>query len=309
MRTTILLLLTLPFFIASCDKVDEPFPENLNINDSAIVWDDSVTSESNTGERYVLMEEFTGHTCNNCPAAAAEIDRLKNKKYGKKFIPIAIHASDFAKPYDDSNRPPGYPDGSYTQDHRTDESLEYESVPVFEIAALPKGLVCRIGRSLPVSKWVQECDAVYNNPGQTVANIHIQNFFDDSSKVFKVDVSIEWLVDYQGDMNLQVQVLEDSVVGWQLDGATDIEDYVFKHMFRGSVNGAWGSPIKAAKAGSRTETSFTRSIENYLGRGNSLANFLKSDFTSFSIVAYLYKRSPEYEVMQVNEAHLTEHTP
>lgn len=303
MKKLLFFIPVLAFFISSCDKIDDPFPPNLDVSDTGIVWDDSVESESNGGVRYVLMEEFTGHTCTNCPAAATEIERLRKKVFGKKFIPIAIHATEtFAAPKDLS----GAPAGSYQTDHRTPESLEYENESAFGVLkGLPRGMVSRRGESVVKDKWKSECDKVFNNPGSTVANINIKNYFDDSTKIFQTRVSIEWLQAYSGDMNLQIQVLEDSVVDWQLDGSTHVEDYVFKHLFRGSVNGAWGTPLPAADAGSVTDTTFTRSIENYLGNGVTVDNFPKTDFSSFMIVAYLYKRAPEYEVMQVNEAHLT----
>ena len=117
-------------FTISCDKVDDPIPPNIDIVDTSIIWDDSVFSKTNNGIRYVLMEEFTGHTCTNCPAAATEVDRLRNKKYGEKFIPIAMHATEpFAAP----KAWPGAPGGSYQSDHRTDESLDYENEPLFGI--------------------------------------------------------------------------------------------------------------------------------------------------------------------------------
>jgi hypothetical protein len=76
-------------------------------------------------------------------------------------------------------------------------------------------------------------------------------------------------------------------------------------MYRGAVNTAWGSSIGAAGTGDTTNFSFTRSVENYLGKGNSLATRTKTTFSDFSIVAFIYKESPDFEVMQVNSAHLT----
>ena len=288
-------------FVA-CDKVDDPFPPDLDAGEKE--WDDSTESQPNT-ERYILLEEFTGHTCTNCPRAAAEIERLRNDKYGKKFIPIAIHATEaFAAPKEIK----GAPAGSFTTDHRTDEGNDYENELAFGVGAgLPRGMVSRTKEAIVDTKWVQECDKIYNSGVPPVANINLKTYLHNPSGTFKVAVQIEWLQDYTGDMNLQIQVREDSIVDWQLDGSTYVPDYVFQHMFRGSVNTAWGSPLAAAKKGTVTDTSFSRSIEPYLGRKRekSLANFEKSNFDDFSVVAFIYKRSPDFEVMQVNEAYLT----
>ena len=298
---TIIALLSLVF---SCDKVENPFPEDLSVSDSSITWDDSVSSAPNAGVRYVLLEEFTGHTCTNCPDAAREAERLRNKVFHEKFITISIHATEtFAAP----KVLAGAPAGSYQTDHRTDEGDSYELETTFGVQkGLPRGMISRTGECVVKDKWKSEADKIYLSTDPTMANVSIMNYFDDSSKYFKVVVDIEWLVDYSGGQNLQVQVVEDSVVDWQLDNGANVPDYVHRHMFRGSVNGAWGTELNAsAKAGDHTIMEFTRSIEKYLGRGKTLADFKKPDFSSFQIIAFIYKRSPDFEIMQVNEAHLT----
>ncbi len=293
-------------FIASCDVVEDPFPPNLDAGE--LPWDDSSFSEPNDGVRFVLMEEFTGHTCTNCPDAAKEVERLRKKKYGKKFIPIAMHATEtFGAP----KVVDGAPAGSYQSDHRTDESLDYENEPIFGDFALPKAMISRRGdepKMQNVTRWVPYCDAIFNtDDSASVADINIKTYFHTPSSTFKVAVEIEWIEDYAGDMNLQIQVVEDSIIDWQLDNGAHIPDYVFDHMYRGAVNGSWGTPLEAAEAGSTTDTSFSREIELYLGkvRQFSLNNYEKTNFDDWHVVVYLYKDSPDYEVMQVNEASLT----
>ena len=45
----------------------------------------------------VLIEEYTGVQCVNCPAGAALIDGMK-QQYGSRLVPIAVHAGGFAFP-------------------------------------------------------------------------------------------------------------------------------------------------------------------------------------------------------------------
>ncbi|MFA5783227.1 MAG: hypothetical protein WC868_13255, partial [Bacteroidales bacterium] len=72
-------------FLFSCDKINPPYIEN--------------TTNNNTGDtvKKVLLEEFTGHQCPNCPQGAIIAQQLK-AIYGEKLILISIHAGDFAEP-------------------------------------------------------------------------------------------------------------------------------------------------------------------------------------------------------------------
>ena len=67
----------------ACDKVSAPYKE-------VVIHD--------TGARKVLVEDYTGAKCGNCPRASKEIYNLK-AVYGDNLIIMAIHAGGFAEPY------------------------------------------------------------------------------------------------------------------------------------------------------------------------------------------------------------------
>ena len=46
----------------------------------------------------ILLEDYTGHKCGNCPRAAEKAEELK-EIYGDQLIPIAIHAGFFASDF------------------------------------------------------------------------------------------------------------------------------------------------------------------------------------------------------------------
>ena len=48
-----------------------------------------------SAERNVLIEDFTGQRCVNCPAATKKIEEL-HSQYGDRIIPVAIHSGPFA---------------------------------------------------------------------------------------------------------------------------------------------------------------------------------------------------------------------
>lgn len=94
-------LLALGFVIASCDKVEDPYPAGISQGDYDLYPDgDSVhyaanawptfTANTNT-DRNVLIEDYTGHQCTFCaPAAdAAEAIKVANPN---RVVVMAVHA-------------------------------------------------------------------------------------------------------------------------------------------------------------------------------------------------------------------------
>jgi hypothetical protein len=127
-------------------------------------------------------------------------------------------------------------------------------------------------------------------------------YYDDSTATFRLVVKISWLQVVADTLNLQVQLLEDSIIDWQYDERATpqyVENYVHRHMFRRSVNGTWGVPLPAVNAGTVTEFEYTQILDPD-------SKGFKKEHISF--VAFIYfDPADEYEVMQVNEVHLLNH--
>jgi thiol-disulfide isomerase/thioredoxin len=70
--------------LSSCDQIKPPYEQT---NNQPI---DPTTKN-------VLLEEYTGFRCGNCPAAAEESHRIK-AKYGNKVVVLAIHVGQLAMP-------------------------------------------------------------------------------------------------------------------------------------------------------------------------------------------------------------------
>ena len=78
--------------INSCDEVEGPFIES-----------NPLTGEYATDApiRKILIEDFTGVNCVNCPEASRVLENLK-ETYGNHIVPLGIHAGSYAIPIDDS---------------------------------------------------------------------------------------------------------------------------------------------------------------------------------------------------------------
>ena len=118
-------------FISSCDIIEEPY---LNNNGGG------VDTTSNQYVKNILIEDFTGHLCQNCPDAARELEAIHDV-YGAQIIGLAIHVGNtFARPYPLS-------EAKFTYDFRSKWGEELDNFFNITDAGLPKGMINRIDYS------------------------------------------------------------------------------------------------------------------------------------------------------------------
>ena len=82
------LLYIIPVLIlafAACDYIDEPYTEG-----------SETTDPTDTVKRKILLEDFTGHQCPNCPAAAVIAHQLQ-ELYPEQVVLVTVHAGIFAQ--------------------------------------------------------------------------------------------------------------------------------------------------------------------------------------------------------------------
>ena len=128
--------LTAVLGLSGCDTVDQPFKNAINVDWASVVYGDTVRQTEST----VYIEDFTGHTCKNCPKATKVLVKL-DSLYGDRVVPLAIHA-----------RSSGFSnvDTSYPTDFSTPESeslWNYFGPPI----GLPNGMVQRA--DYPTNQW------------------------------------------------------------------------------------------------------------------------------------------------------------
>lgn len=92
------------------------------------------------GGRCVLIEDFTGQDCPNCPAATAIIEQLQEQYTGDTVIAVAIHSGHF-----------GVWDKPGQTGLRTATGDEYYNH--FNIESQPSGVIDRFGGVLQMSAW------------------------------------------------------------------------------------------------------------------------------------------------------------
>jgi hypothetical protein len=258
--------------ILSCDRVKPPY-EDVNAD--------------LTGGRKVLVEDYTGHKCGNCPRASKAIYDLKSL-YGDKLIIVAVHAGGFATPF-----PPNAP--YYTYDFRTPEGTQLDTDFGISAAGNPNGLVNRrnINGSYIISStdWAGQVADVLSSTAVVPVKLTITNSYDDASRTLTTDISSEFFTTIQGTYKLTVYMVEDSIINWQKDYdviPNDIPDYVHREVLRGSMNGTYGEVISPTIIGNVINTTYTAS--------------LGSDWNAkhLSVIAFIYDEATR-EIIQVEQ--------
>lgn len=266
----------------SCDKVKDARDPNVQVI---------------SGNRKVLIEDYTGHKCGNCPAAADTLRYLHNV-YGEKIIPIAIHAGSFANI-----------NASYPTDFRTATGNAYDTEFGISSAGNPNGLINRVGHGTggfikAYSSW--EAETVQMLSTAAKFELKINNSFTASSNLLNTKVTVKSLTTNSGMYKLVVLLTEDSIVAEQLDyrivsppaPSQKITNYVFNHVLRDAINSTWGDAVFASGAflnDSITKV-YTKSINNSYRPEKC------------HVVAYIYDADPNsptyYEVLQAEEKHV-----
>lgn len=265
--------------LLGCDYVDDPVAPSGGGNGGG-----------GTVKRRALLEEFTGHRCNTCPAAHAVAANLATA-FGNELIVVGVHATDFfAAPLN-----PPAPNGAYSTDFRTPAGSAYATA--FSISFLPTGLVSRkpFNSSITISS---------GNWSSAIADIVAQDAACDiwfsslthnaGANTVSAEVKVAVLAPISGDHNLTVYLTEDHVIDWQLNSLVsppDVPDYDHRHVLRTNLNGTWGESAitGSAQAGDTLTFSFSGIAMNPAWNAANCA-----------LVAYLYNTATN-EVSQAAE--------
>ncbi|MBK9422054.1 MAG: Omp28 family outer membrane lipoprotein [Flavobacteriales bacterium] len=268
--------------LSGCDIIDTP---------KATIGPD--TGPGGGVTRNVLLEDCTGHLCNNCPDAAIRAQQLK-AIYGERLVVVGVHmVNSFAQPQSPN----------YTTDFRTPAGSDYEQT--FQITSLPTGMISRkpLNGSIRISRYSWST-AVADLIDQT-ADIDLQVDtiqYDAGTNTVSGTVRGIILNPFSGPQNITLYITEDHVIDWQLDNSAtppDVPNYDHRDVLRAALNGSWGQAFANAtdQVGDTIDLPFSYQLpSNVLQPANC------------ALVAYVYSTTgaDQYEVKQVVERKLVE---
>ncbi len=271
-------------FVGSCDKTDSPFMADRDSGTG--IGADSVV-------RKILIYDFTGHACGNCPRAHRVIKNIKNV-FGDVIVPVAIHATFFARPQNN-------PDGSYSYDFRTEigdilGGRDFSTDCYYGALNLPVGLVNSLAPASlsPDAEWsIQVQNYIDTEPE---FEINIFNSYCSSGENVITIINIKTLIENQRNLYLNAFIIEDGIVQWQTDyeaSPSDVENYGHDHVLRGGFIDAFGTSINAnniLNPGQTILKEFTHPIDEEWIKENC------------SVVAFVY----DYDTKEVLQAEIKE---
>lgn len=197
-------------------------------------------------KKNILLEEFTGISCGNCPQGHKVANALNMAQPESTFV-IAVHAGSFSKPVGD------FPD------FRTDEGEQLVEEFGVEVLGYPSGTVNRHafeGTSVvaPKSKWIKYGKQI--NSEDAPVNLWIKSEFDGNTNQLKVRVEGYYTTDEQTEKQyLNVVWTQDNIMGPQSGGGVG-EEYIHRHMLRGYLTPVWGDLLASPKKGDYFEKEY-----------------------------------------------------
>ncbi|MBR1803595.1 MAG: Omp28 family outer membrane lipoprotein [Muribaculaceae bacterium] len=189
-------------------------------------------------QRAVLIEDFTGQRCVNCPTATDVIKRLQDQYGETAVIAVGIHSGPFARSVKGSRYALG-----------TDEGDEYYAA--WKLDHQPVGMVNR----LRVSDYNEWSTQVYNEIQRTsLVSIAVTTVTDETTRQLHVNTTMMAL-DGTVKGKLQLWLVEDSIQAFQYLADNTIDrEYIHNHVFRRAINGTWGQDVDIAEGNSSTVT-------------------------------------------------------
>ena len=240
----------------------------------------------------VFIEDFTGHTCGNCPLAAKEAKRLEGL-YGKRVVIMGVHCSYFAKPKASGT--------AFREDFRTAAGTALDDKFQVSSAGLPKGIISRrrFGNSsvdvLNSDAWEAKVAQIIAEPPVGI-KIEMTPNYNAGTGLLSVGSVTTFQKAYEGQLKMAVYLTEDSLVNWQkFYGNTpeDIPNYVHMHVLRTDLLPSGGTDYLS------TESSFE--VGRLFNNAWTTQVDPKIKVKNCHVIMVLYRADTD-EVVQVEEA-------
>ena len=271
----LLFALFIAAFTTQCDVIDQPF-KNGGPQDTT----------STMQQRNVLIEDFTGHRCKNCPKASKKIEELVDAFGSDRIIGLAIHAG------------PGNFTGTnadYPTDFTTPEGKQIQNF--FGTNFLPVGMVNRENWTSSGNSHWSSFDEWPTLSAEAMdstlrVELEVEASVDLSDTTVTVNVKAIPQQAILHDLNVVVMIKESGIVSPQLlsDDTRD-PNYVHNNVLRAFVTPTWGEQLGNSPMLPGDELTCSHNIA-----WNT--NWVKSNS---AVVVYVYNPI-NYRILQVVEA-------
>lgn len=236
----------------------------------------------------VIIEEFTGRSCPNCPDGHRIANAIMEAYPGRVWA-INLHSG--------GNSPYSYPNLNTSYG----DAISYG----FGIDSWPQAVVNRsTEEGLSRTEW-----ATYTNSQLALSadcNIGGQVVIDEASRTATINIEVYYTANSAENTNyLTVIMLQDDIVGSQQGGNTNPDQYIngqYHHydVFRDVITPTWGDPISPTTSGSLITKSYTYNIPQSIGNPNPVTVDI-DNIWFLAFVTEKYQGTPTRPVLNANK--------
>ena len=239
-------------------------------------------------KKNVLIEDFTGQNCVNCPAAADVIHQLQQSAAGAHIIAVGIHGGSLSYSVDK------LPFGLATaigETYNTD----------WGVKTWPSGMVDRHGGLLNLTAWVSA--AVNRLQLEPEVEMQLSTSYDGNvsdTQWGKAGITVTLSEKQAGALKnayVNVWITEGNIVARQTKPEGSDNAYVHQHVLRDVLTPAYGEKVMSQDAEGMATCTFSYDIPKTYGRSS------KTDVLNMTVVAFVTK-GEKGEVMQAEEARI-----
>lgn len=225
-------------------------------------FDDSVSIENilaNT-KKNVLVEDFTGQRCVNCPEAANEVHTMQSLCGKERVVSVAIHGGSLGVSEDQS--PLGLANATGIAYHEH-----------WGVQSWPKGLVDRAGGLKDYDQWMASAITRFVTPLKV--DLAAETTYDPATRKLHVKADVTGLAQANG--KLQVWLTESDIVALQYTTSGSDRDYVHNHVFRASLNDPFGDELSVGEGDTQTREYDIELKEKWVADNLSVVVFFYND--------------------------------
>ena len=229
----------------------------------------------------VLIEEYTGVRCQNCPAGAQLLEELK-RIHGDRLVIISIHGGFFAQPANLENK------------FRLDNTFGAELIRLFnEPLGYPSAMISRktfdgqSSRFLGGGFWAGYIDEELNREPQIGMELEIVP--DLNQRKLQVKVHAEALSAQSQALSLSIALTENNIRDAQLTPTGVDTNYIHRHVLRSFITSISGDPVGNLPANGKRTFEYST---GYSGDWKTV---------DLRLIAFIHEPAPSFRVVQVVE--------
>ena len=274
MKYLAILLPVAAWALSACDNIE-----------SNERWEEKLPVEI---KKNVLIEDFTGQNCVNCPAATDVIHQLQQGAAGAHIIAVGIHGGSMS--YSIDKLPFGLATAigeTYNKD--------------WGVSSWPSGMVDRQGGLLEFTAWPSA--AASRLQLDPAVDMQLSTAFDGNASDTqwgKAEITVKLSELQAGALEnayVNVWITEGNIVARQTKPEGSDNAYVHQHVLRDVLTPAYGEKVMSQDAEGMATCTFSYDIPKTYGRSS------KTDVLNMTVVAFVTK-GEKGEVMQAEEARI-----